>query len=492
MFFYIKNLKGVKVKILLVDDEKLSRTMMAKYIKGLLGIEVHQCEDGSEAIDAFKAEYFDLIISDIKMPNVNGIQLLKEIKQMPGGDKTAIVLITGFAEVDTAVEALREGAYDYLYKPVDVNRMTELIRKRAEEISRAEENESNEISISNEEKNTSSYKNKKELLDNGAYFNLPDNERIGIFSKELKEVFSMAMIFHEDRSIPVLIEGESGTGKEVIAKIIHYGNEQKSKRPLISINCSAISPSLFESELFGYEGHTFTGAKEGGMAGKLELSHTGTIFLDEIGDMPMDMQPKLLRVLQDKQLFKIGANKPINLDIRVIAATNRGLEKLVAEGKFRQDLYHRLKIGWLQLPPLRTQKSSIPAIAQMMLVENAQKRNKQFRFVSKEAVKILQEYEWLGNIRELKNVIERIVLLYDEIELRPEHLTFLQNSTSIELRNDLNILRPGSFQLPDKELNIKELEYEIVQLALQKFKGNKSKTAQYLGLTLSALRSRLN
>ena len=333
---------------------------------------------------------------------------------------------------------------------------------------------------------------KKNLLDNGAFFTLPDDEKIGIFSKELKEIFSMSMVFNEDRSIPVLIEGESGTGKEVIAKIVHYGNLSDSKRPLISINCSAISPSLFESELFGYEGHTFTGAKDSGMTGKLEMAHTGTIFLDEIGDMPLEMQPKLLRVLQDKLLYRVGGQKPIQLDIRVIAATNRGLDKLVAEGKFRQDLYHRLKIGWLSLPSLREQKSSIPAIAQMLLVETAQKRNKQFRFISKDAIKIMTDYDWMGNIRELKNVIERIVLLYDEIELRPEHLAIIKVSSKIEPDNQGYILKSGTFKLPEKPFNIKELEREIVQLAIDRFNGNKSKTAQFLGLTLSALRSRLD
>ncbi len=480
------------MRILLVDDENLSRNMMAKYIKGLLGLEVTQCQDGSEAIDAFKENYFDLVISDIKMPNVNGLEVLKTIKKMPGGESTAIVLITGFAEIDTAVEALREGAYDYLYKPVDVNRMTEIIKKRLAEIQKSANAPNQAEDDDNKKDALSIYNQRKNLLDNGAFFTLPNDEKIGIFSRELKEVFSMAMVFHDDRSIPVLIEGESGTGKEVIAKIVHFGSNQETKAPLISINCSAISPSLFESELFGYEGHTFTGAKDSGMTGKLELAHTGTIFLDEIGDMPLEMQPKLLRVLQDKMLYRVGGQKPILLDIRVVAATNRGLDKLVAEGKFRQDLYHRLKIGWLSLPSLREQKSSIPAIAQMLLVETAQKRNKQFRFISKDAIKIMTDYEWMGNVRELKNVIERIVLLYDEIELRPEHLAIIKASNSLTNVSEGYVLKSGTFKLPEKSFNIKELEREIVQLALDKFNGNKSKTAQFLGLTLSALRSRLD
>ncbi len=468
--------------------------MMAKYIKGLLGYEVVQCEDGREALEIFRNDHFDLVISDIKMPTVNGLEVLREIKQMPQGADCAVILITGFAEVDTAVEALRAGAYDYLYKPVDVNKLAEIIYKRVTELEEAEKNKTSlEVTDSNDtEKDQLEPRFRSSLLENGAYFNLPYGEKIGIFSRKMKDIVNMSMILHKDRSVPVLIEGESGTGKEVIAKMVHYGTDLETQSPLVSINCSAISASLFESELFGYEGHTFTGAKDSGMVGKLELANNGTIFLDEIGDMPLEMQPKLLRVLQDKQLFKIGANKPIHLDIRVIAATNRDLEKMVAEGKFRGDLYHRLKIGWINLPPLREQKSSIPAIAQMFLIDLAEKRSKQFRFMSKDAVRILTDYDWPGNIRELRNIIERIVLLYDEIELRSEHLTLLSSDQKFDTADDKFVLVPGSFKLPAENFNLREIELEVVKLALRKFKNNKSKASQFLGLTLSALRSRLD
>ncbi len=482
------------MKILLVDDEKLSRNMMAKYITGLLGYDAVQCEDGSSALDIFKKQQFDIVISDIKMPNTNGIELLQQIKSIPEGLECAVVLITGFAEIDTAVQALRAGAYDYLYKPVDVNRLAEIIAKRQKEIEeQAKESiRTTHVPAKYRDDGNLEYKNNTGYLENGAYFNLPSGERIGVFSRTMKDVINMSMILHKDRSVPVLIEGESGTGKEVIAKIIHYGTDANEDRPLVSINCSAISASLFESELFGYEGHTFTGAKDGGMVGKLELANGGTLFLDEIGDMPLEMQPKLLRVLQDKQLFKIGANKPIHLDIRVVAATNRDLEKMVSEGKFRGDLYHRLKIGWVNLPPLREQRGSIPAIAQMFLVELAQRRNKQFRFMSKDAIKILTDYEWPGNIRELRNIIERIVLLYDEIELRTEHLSLLNQGQRYEDTDDKFVLVPGAFKLPETDFNLREIELEVVKLALKRFKNNKSKTAQFLGLTLSAMRSRLD
>lgn len=478
------------MKILLVDDDDLSRSMMTKYIKGLLGYEVEQIADGLEALELFNKNEFDVVITDIRMPSMNGIELLKEIKQTPRGKKCAVIIMTGFAEVDSAIESLRFDAYDYLCKPVEVNRLAEILQKREKEMLEAEQVPQQLPTAAPDEMKEKKFRHP--VLENGAFFYLPDGEKIGVFSRKMKEVVNMALILHKDRSVPVLIEGESGTGKEVIAKVVHYGIDNDVTAPLVSINCSAISPSLFESELFGYEGHTFTGAKETGMVGKLELANGGTIFLDEIGDMPLEMQPKLLRVLQDKQLYKIGANKPINLDVRFVAATNRDLEKMISEGKFRGDLYHRLKIGWLELPTLREQKTSIASIAQMFLTELSERRNKQFKYMSKEAVKILHDYSWPGNIRELRNIIERIVLLYDEIELRSEHLSLINSGGRYEPTDDKFMLTPGAFCLPESNFSLREIELEIVKLALKKYNNNKSRTARYLGLTVSSLRSRLD
>lgn len=477
------------MKILLVDDEKLSREMMAKYLEGLLGLNVVQSGNGSEAFELFLKDNFSLVIADIRMPGLNGIDLLQNIKESDKAHSTKVILITGFANVDSAVAALRYGALDYLTKPVDIKRLTELVNQRAKEV----EEESSFIADSESDTTKSSTKHSAiNYLNRGSYYELPDGSRVGFFSPYMKEIIAMAMKFHEDRSIPVLIEGESGTGKEVFTKIIHYGLKQsESNEPLISLNCSAISRSLFESELFGYEGGTFTGAKDSGMLGKLEMAEGGTLFLDEIGDMPLEMQPKLLRVLQDKTFYRIGGQKIINLNVRFIGATNKRLEELVKEGKFRQDLYQRLKLGWLYLPPLREQKEYIPLYAQMFLNEISEKRNKQFRFISKDAVKILKEFPWNGNIRELRNTIERIVLLYDEIELLPEHLKILDVPNKELINSKLSILNPYAFQLPQKPFDIKEYERQIVRQTLEKFEGNKSKTCQYLGITLSALRSRL-
>ena len=305
----------------------------------------------------------------------------------------------------------------------------------------------------------------------------------------MKDLVTTALKFHEDRSIPVLIEGESGTGKEIFMKLIHYGMAGDDS-PLVSLNCSAISPNLFESELFGYEGGTFTGSKSRGMIGKLELAQTGTIFLDEIGDMPMDMQPKLLRVLQERCFYKVGGLKKIGLDVRIIAATNKNLMELIEKGIFRLDLYHRLNIGLFNLIPLREQTEAINPLAQMFLMEFAGQRNKQFRLINREASIVLEKYSWPGNIRELRNVIERIVLLYDEIEILPKHLNFL-NIEGIDYDAGKSILTEDSFRLPDDNFSLDSIEIAIIQKALDKFHGNQTKAAQYLGISRGTLRNKL-
>ena len=474
------------IKILFVDDDELNRATASKYIGGMLGYQITECDNAYKALEIVENQPYDLIFSDIKMPGISGIELLKRVRELPSSKNTDFVLFTGFAEVETAIKALRYGAKDYLIKPLKVEKLHELIEEKIGEInSRGDGTDEDTRSDAGLD-----IKSKEIKLQKGSFLEIPEAGTAGIFSKKMREVVNIAMKFHKDRSIPVLLEGESGTGKELIAKLIHHG-ETESEMPMITINCSAISPSLFESEVFGYEPNTFTGASKKGMAGKLELSHKGTIFLDEIGEMPMDMQPKLLRFLQDKTIYRVGGKKKIELDIRVIAATNRDLEEMVKEGAFRRDLYHRVHSGWLRIPPLREQKEAIAPLAQMFLNYYSKKRNKKFCVFSKEAVEILEEYEWPGNVRELLNTIDRIVLLNDEIEVRPQHLKILEYKDDELFADYSNVLDPFEFEIPDREFDIKEYEKRIVEKTLEKFDGNKSKTARFLGLTPSALRSRL-
>lgn len=455
-------------KILLCDDDDDSRDVLAVFISEILGIKVRECRNGLEAIEEFDRNDYSLVVSDIKMPVKNGLDLLHEIKTIR---KSAcpVVLMTGFAELDVAVAALRNGAEDFVQKPVDVNYLYEIIEKLRNIDTKVPE----EQDIKAINKNF------------GSYIFIDRIGKVGIFSKSFADSISSAEMFASDRSMAVLIEGETGTGKEIIANIIH-GNDKRL--PFISVNCSAIAPHLFESELFGYVGGAFTGAKSSGMKGKFEAASGGTLFLDEIGDMPLELQPKLLRVLQDRTIYKIGSSNPIDVDVRIVAATNKNLRHLVAEGKFREDLYHRLNVGFVRLEPLRSQKEAIVPLAQMMLTDFSKKRGKDFRLISKEAATILESYDWKGNIRELSNLIERIVLLFNASSLRPEHLEMLNISYS----DSFFVLSPKSkFALPPDKLDIQELEQKIVSLAMEKFRGNKSKVAEYLGLTRSSLRSRL-
>lgn len=478
------------MKILIVDDDISSGSAVAEFIKEQLGYQIHLCHSGAEAILSLGNEDFQLVISDMRMPGISGLDLLKRIKQLPNGKGIEVVIMTGFGDMETSIEALRGGAYDYLLKPVNIEELAIIIERVAENFRLKEENKDLKENFQKEISLV-----KKEEADRIQYYETTIREitsvgKIGVFSEVMRGVVRMAEQFHEDRSVPVLIEGETGTGKEVMARLVHFGKNSDILQPFISINCSAISPTLFESELFGYEGGAFTGALKEGKPGKLELAQGGTLFLDEIGEMPLDMQPKLLRVLQQKEMFRVGGSKPITLDVRVIFATNRNLKQMVAEKTFRSDLYYRLNTGRLYIPPLRERKEAILSFSQIFLDQYSKKRGRKFRFISKEAKKLLQEYDWPGNIRELKNAIERATLLFNDLELKPEHLRFLHADENEQVTEQPIV--PGRIVLPEDELNLEQIELEIVRKALKKFDQNKSKTAEYLRITRSALRSRMN
>jgi transcriptional regulator with PAS, ATPase and Fis domain len=312
-----------------------------------------------------------------------------------------------------------------------------------------------------------------------AYSDVTGIGQVGIFSAKMREIMKLTEFFHKDRHVSVLIEGETGTGKEIIARMVHYGDD-KTKRPFIIVNCSAISPTLFESELFGYEEGAFTGARSKGMVGKFELAQGGTIFLDEIGDLPLELQPKLLRALQQKEIYRIGGTQPIALDVRIIGATNRDLQTEITNGTFRRDLYYRLNTGRIFLPPLRERKEEIGPLAQIFLLEFSQQKSRSFKYITSETVKLLERYVWPGNVRELRNAIERATLLYDDLELKPAHLTFLsqaENGTQGLSNNELLI------NFPDEGISLAEIERMVMKKGLEICGGNKAKLAQYLNVS---------
>jgi len=478
------------MRMMLVDDDDDVLSVTKQILVEILGHDVTACENAEKALETYREEPFPIVITDVCMPGRSGFDLLNDIKALPSGENTEVILVTGYADLESAVRALREGAFDFLQKPIKAAGLIEVINRAVNQqaVLASGGNHLKQQSPRRVPQNREPIE-EKELQ--RACIKFPDGSNIGVFSKAMRAIRESSIRFHKDRSVPVLVEGETGTGKEQIAKLVHYGTDSDASLPFISVNCAAISESLFESELFGYVGGAFTGALRTGMKGKLEAANGGTIFLDEVGEIPMNMQPKLLRALQEKVIYRVGGTDPVELDVRVIAATNRDLAEMVEENTFRRDLFYRLNVVSINIPPLRKQPSSIAPLAQVFLKEFASGKDRRFEYIGNDAVEVLEGHPWPGNIRELRNAIEHAVLLHDDVELRTEHLGSVHAAAYSYVAKDSEALRPGKIRLPEDQLNIEELNREIVSKALEKFDGHKAKTAEYLGLTRSALRSRL-
>lgn len=308
---------------------------------------------------------------------------------------------------------------------------------------------------------------------------------VGIFSDTMHQIVILAKKYHENRNLPVMIEGETGTGKELVARTIHFGDQGKTG-PFIDINCATISANLFESELFGYEAGAFSGASQKGHKGKFDLAQGGTLFLDEVAELPLEMQPKLLRVIQEKEFFRVGGLQKVKTDVRIICATNLELSQLVEQGRFRKDLYYRLKVGHIFVPPLRARKEEIIPLASIFLAEMAAAQGRKFRRVSEAAQKILLDYEWPGNVRELRNIIEWVLALHDDVELKPHHLPLSPPPFGRTLTGETDgfpVLQPDAFELPEGGLSLQTLNDRIICKAVEKFGGNKTAAAEYLGIS---------
>jgi len=386
------------VSILVVDDEFSVRDSLYNWFK-TEGYRVDTAENGMEALKKLQENPWDIVLVDIKMPRMDGMELQKHIRKI---DSTIIVIIiTAYATVDTAVEAMKDGAFDYLSKPVDPDKLSILIRNAANQRRLMVEN----IQL----------RQKVEEL------SLQDE--IAGESPQIKKILEMIDTVAKTDAT-VMIRGESGTGKELVAQAIH-GKSNRRYFPIISINCGAFPEGLLESELFGHEKGAFTGAQYK-RKGKLEMANGGTIFFDEIGNIAMKMQMDLLRVIETKQFTPLGSNKVVNVDFRIIAATNTDLEKKVAEKDFREDLYYRLNVFSIQIPPLRERASDIPLIAHYFLEKYARSMNKAVTDISPEAMKLLTQYNWPGNIRELRNTIERaLVVVGKKNRIEPDDLNLL-------------------------------------------------------------------
>lgn len=439
-----------KEKILIVDDEKIVRESFYHWFIEDNYI-VDTAEDGETALNKYAKEKYDLLLVDMKMPGMSGLDLLSKIKAI---DKDAIIiLITAFSSVPTAITALKNGAYDYVTKPVDPDELSHLVKRALEQRALMVEN----IQL-------------KESIDE---IIKPDN-LIGE-SFQIKKIYELVhSVSRTDTT--VMIRGESGTGKELVAKAIHINSGRKYS-PIITVNCGALAESLLESELFGHEKGAFTGAQFR-RKGKFEMADGGTIFLDEIGSISLRMQIELLRVIETKQFNRVGGNELIKSDFRVITATNESLEDLVKAGKFREDLYYRVNVFTIVIPPLRERRDDIPLLVNFFINKFSRAMNKKIKNISKEAMDFLMNYDWPGNVRELENAIERAMVVGKSDSITVDDLPFHVSRNNLEL--------------PGDEKSLSSMEKKYINRLLNENGWNISKTAQILEIDRVTLYNKIN
>jgi DNA-binding NtrC family response regulator len=433
--------------VLVVDDEPLQREIL-KTILDDEGYETHTASSGEEGLKVVKELHPDVILTDLKMEDMEGIEFIEAIPREPF--EPSMIVMTAYGTISSAVEAMKKGAFDYLTKPLNKNTLLLTVKRAAERASLLKEN----------------MQLQKALYDK---FNI---EGIVGSSRKMREAIEI-MKKVSSTSATVLLVGESGTGKELAARAIHYNSPRRTK-PFTAVNCAAIPENLIESELFGYEPGAFTGATSRSI-GLFEFANGGTIFLDEVGDLPALMQSKILRVLQDKEIRRIGSRDNIKIDVRVVSATNRDLEQEIIRKNFREDLYYRLKVITIELPPLRERKGDIPELVNFFIRKYNQEFGKRIKGIEENAAKALVEYHWPGNIRQLESVIERALLVSET------HIISVKDIRS-ELRSShgSNIL---DFDFPEEGIHFEELEKELLKKAMTKSHGVATKAAKLLGMS---------
>jgi two-component system response regulator HydG len=446
-----------KAKILVVDDEPSQRKMLKANLY-LDGYEVFEAEDGTDAIARVSEEFYDLILMDNRMSQMDGIEALKEIKKISPG--IPIIIITAHASVETAVEALQSGAHNYLIKPLDIDELRIKVQQTLEFWRLKEDN----------------------ILQRQRIENLFDASRIVGRSQKMKEVLErVAMVAPSPTS--VLILGESGTGKELIANAIHQGSPRADQR-FIKINCAALPETLLESELFGHEKGAFTGAV-GRRPGRFELADGGSIFLDEIAEMTPATQAKLLRVLQEREFEPLGSTKTVKVDIRIITATNRDLQEEVKSGRFREDLFYRLNVVPIELPPLRERREDIPLLVEHFLQIYNERNGRSLQGFHPRALDALMRYNWPGNIRELENLVERAVIL-----TRDDYVPFSELPEAIRTASGVDKSDEIRSGIP-LGMTIREMERELILKTLEDNEGNRTRSARILGITRRTLQHKL-
>ncbi|MGQ3685451.1 MAG: sigma-54-dependent transcriptional regulator [Candidatus Loosdrechtia sp.] len=441
-------------KILVVDDDDLSRGYLAEVLRRN-GYTVESVSDGREAVTITDKNDYDVVFLDIRMPGgIDGLKVLEKVKKT--AKETTVVIMTAYGSIESAVEAMQKGAYDYVTKPFLPDTI-ELLLKRVRE--------------------------RQQLIDENKYWRsrLCSNEEHKLVVDKSSKMFQ---VYKDIKRIAqskasVLIQGESGTGKELIAHAIYLNSQRKSK-PFVKVNCAALSENLLESELFGHEKGAFTGA-DSCRTGRFELANNGTLLLDEISEISPKTQAKLLRVLEQEEFERVGGSKTLKVDVRIIATTNRDIPREIEKNNFRQDLYFRLNVIPILLPSLRERKEDIPVLAEFFLNKYRSVTDTLLKSISEEAIKVLTQYEWPGNVREIKNLIYRCAVMVDSDVLLPEHF-----------ENMLSVNKPGKNSGLSVGLTIDDAERELICKTLENTGGNKTKAAEILNVTPRTLRNKLN
>ena len=464
-------------RILIVDDEKLVRWALTQKCAEF-GYQTLEAETGPEALQTLQNESIDLVLLDVHLPDMSGIEVLEKLKQ--AGETRSIIMMTADPQLDDVKAALRLGAYDFVSKPLNFEELSITLQNALEAGSLRTEVES----LRDEVRRRAGY-----------------HDVIGE-SRKITELMKFVYKVASSAATTILIQGESGTGKDLVAKAIHY-RSSRAERPFVAINCSAIPETLMEAELLGHEKGAFTDAKAL-KKGLFEVADGGTLFLDEIGELSSLLQAKLLRVLEDQMIRRVGGVRDIQVDVRVIAASNRDLEREVREGRFRQDLYYRLAIISIFLPALRERKEDIAPLVAFFLSHYNRKFRKSVQGITEETRRLLMNYDWPGNVRELKNALERAMILEDGNQLRPDDLPFSvasgrsgavveehQMSSPAEAQTTPGKRRLPPLFIPEGGTSLEDVEHALVELALQQSHGNQIKAAKLLSISRDALRYKM-
>lgn len=451
-------------KILVIDDEEIIRNFIAETLKRE-GFEVSTAANGKEGVGQFKDNSYDLVFTDMKMPDLTGIDVLTKIKEI--SPQTPVVVITAYGSIENAVEAMRYGAFNYLIKPFSPDTIEAVVEKAKEHQSLITENQYLREEVYNKRADS-----KQGVIAENAEM-----------QKILKDVARIAK-----SNASVFITGESGTGKEVIAQAIH-DQSLRHNRPFIKVNCAAIPETLIESEFFGHEKGAFTGANQKRI-GRFELANGGTLLLDEVTEIPLTVQAKLLRAIQEQVFERVGGTKPIKVDVRIIATSNRDVKQAIEDHVLREDLYYRLNVVPIHLPPLKQRSDDILPLASYFLGRMSQENHKEIKELSSAAKQKLLSYHWPGNVRELANIVERAVVMENADKITPEYI-FLEPTGDLPAKHHVDVEAAEETGLP-VGLSLRELEKQLIIETLLAHNNNKKKTAEILGISPRTLRNKLN